>query len=182
MKLVLLFLALSFSAATASADPLSGEKTVYLVTNSDERLAVATVSFQQTERGENYVLDWHTDLFGEYFLSMRPFKCLEGPGKNWCYVPYPYENHHRVSADDLTDLEYDLLFLWKKANDYGITLWNGVYYKLEVDGDRIIGAMHDMDMNRLSAPPPEGDLRPVRESDLYEAEKDGHWLPFVIIE
>ena len=182
MKPILLFLALLFSATTAFADPLSGEKTVYLVTSSDERFAVATINFQQTESGENYALDWNNDLFGEFFLSMRPFRCLEGPERNWCYVPYPYENPHRVTADDLTDLEYDLLFLWKKANDYGITLWNGVYYKLEIDGDRIVGVMHDMDMNRMSAPPPDGVLRPIRETDLYEAEKDRNWLPVVIIE
>jgi hypothetical protein len=25
------------------------------------------------------------------FLSMRPFKCLEGADKHYCYLPYPYD-------------------------------------------------------------------------------------------
>ena len=112
---------------------------------------------------------------------MRPFKCLEGSTKYWCRVPYPYENRRLVTADDLTDLEYDLLFIWKGATEYGINMWNGVYYQLRTDGSVIIGALNEMDMDKLSAPPDDGNLRPIREVDLEPGEPESHWLPKLLI-
>ena len=71
-----------------------------------------------------YRVDLKAAAFSDHFLSMRPFKCLDGPEKTWCHVPYPYDIRRDISAD-LIDLEYDLLFLWKRNNDYGIDMWNG---------------------------------------------------------
>ena len=70
----------------------------------------------------------------------------------------------------------------KNANDYGINIWNGVYYKIdEVDGT-LIGALHEMDMDTLSAPPSQGVLRPLQAKDLHESDPDSHWLPRLVIE
>ena len=124
----------------------------------------------------------HPVSYGDHFLSMRPFKCLEGKAKYWCRVPYPYENRHVVSAGDLTDLEYDLLFLWKGATEYGINMWNGVYYRLEIEGTRLVGRLHEVDMDPLGVPPEAGNLRPIVAKDLHEADPDGHWLPVLVIE
>lgn len=112
---------------------------------------------------------------------MRPFRCLEGADKHWCHVPYPYEIKRDVSAD-LTDLEYDFLFVWKGATEYGINMWNGVYYKLTEANGKVIGILHEMDMDSLSAPPPPGELRPVQPKDLHESDPESHWLPRLIIE
>lgn len=38
-----------------------------------------------------YRVDWDDSKFGDFFLSMRPFKCLEGSEKLWCRVDYPYD-------------------------------------------------------------------------------------------
>nr|MDJ0640618.1 hypothetical protein [Paracoccaceae bacterium] len=117
----------------------------------------------------------------DHFLSMRPFKCLEGPEKHWCHVPYPYEIRRDLSAD-LTDLEYDFLFLWKAATDYGIDTWNGVYYRLEADGAGFAGTLHELDLGQLAVPPAAGELRPIAEKDLHEADPESHWLPRLIVE
>ncbi|WP_298850100.1 hypothetical protein [uncultured Ruegeria sp.] len=87
-----------------------------------------------------------------------------------------------MSADDLTDLEYDLLFIHTGATEYGIDMWIGIYYQLQTDGDRPVGQLHEMDMGLLAVPPAEGDLRPVTDKDIHEADPDSHWLPQLVIE
>ena len=120
--------------------------------------------------------------FEDHFLSMRPFRCLEGPERHWCHVPYPYEIERNIS-DTLTDLEYDFLFIWKGATEYGINMWNGVYYKLEAEpSGRLVGVLHELDMNLLSVPPEDGVTRPLKPGDLHESEPESHWLPRMIIE
>lgn len=156
---------------------LDGARQVYLVEPDGTRHAVAQIDFA----APGYSLTWNDAMFEDAFLSMRPFKCLTGPQKHWCRVPYPYDNPRDLSGD-LVDLEYDLLFLWKGAGEYGINMWNGVYYRLAPEGDRLIGTMHEMDMNILAAPPEDGVLRPVEAKDLELAEPDGHWLSRLIIE
>lgn len=164
------------------ADPLSGGKVISLSTPNGEQMAVGRIQFSADGDASKYEILWDEAPFTDHFLSMRPFRCIEGPDKNWCYVPYPYENRRRVTKGNLVDLEYDLLFIWKGATDYGINMWNGVYYKLEIDGEKIVGRLHEMNMDVLSAPPPAGELRPVESGDIHETEPESHWLPVVIIE
>lgn len=177
-----LFIISMLTASSGLADPLAGEKTLSFLTPDGKSTAVGRVHFAPDGDASGYEILWDDTRFSNHFLSMRPFRCMEGPDKNWCHVPYPYENQRRVTHGDLTDLEYDLLFLWKNTNDYGINLWNGLYYKLAIDDGRIVGRLHEIDMNTLSAPPPAGDLRPVQQKDLHQAEAESHWLPVVVIE
>lgn len=165
------------TAALLGAGAQAGERSIYLEDAAGNRIEVARLA----EQDGGYRLRMHHAPFTDHFLSMRPFKCLEGPDKHWCHVPYPYENKRDISSE-LTDLEYDLLFLWKGSGEYGINMWNGVYYVLERDGDRLIGRLHEIDMVILSAPPDAGDLRPVGPADLEPGDLDSHWLPRLIIE
>ncbi len=166
----------------ALADPLSGQKAISLIDGDGNKLLIGNVSFEPREDTAAYQINLRAGPFADHFLSMRPFRCLEGADKHWCHVPYPYPLRREVSDDDLTDLEYDLLFIHKGATEYGIDMWNGVYYRLQRDGDRLIGQLHEMDMGILSAPPEDGDLRPVSEADIHEADPDSHWLPQVVID
>ncbi len=161
-------------ASTAIAEEL----TVFLEDNSGARIEVAKIDLDDAG---GYTIDLSDGVFTDHFLSMRPFKCLEGPDKHWCHVPYPYEIAREVEAD-LTDLEYDFMFVWKGAAEYGINMWNGVYYVLRKEGDALVGVMHEMDMDQLSAPPTQGELRPIGLADLHKADPDSHWLPRMIIE
>ena len=178
MKQTTLTLAAFLAAPCLPAAPLSGTHDVFLQTAEGDRIAIASVTFGET----GYNVDINDDAFTDHFLSMRPFKCLEGPAKHWCHVPYPYEIRRVVSASDLTDLEYDFLFLWKGATDYGIDLWNGIYYRIEAEGDALVGTLHEIDMNVLAVPPEAGDLRPVKAYDIEESDPDSHWLPRLVIE
>ena len=153
-------------------------RSVYLEDVDRARIKIAELNI---EADGIYQVSMAEAAFEDHFLSMRPFKCLEGPTKNWCYVPYPYEIRRNVS-EDLTDLEYDFLFVWKGATEYGINMWNGVYYKISEENGQWIGILHEMDMDALSAPPPAGELRPLTEKDLHPSDPDSHWLPRIVIE
>lgn len=166
----------------ASSAPLTGKKTIFLIDQDNAKLNIGTIDFKPENSFTNYKITWTDEAFTNHFLSMRPFKCLSGNTKQWCKVPYPYPIKRLIRPNDLTDLEYDLLFIWKGAAEYGINMWNGVYYRLKIEGQRIIGTMHEMDMDKLSAPPQKGNLRPIRDQDLEKAEASSHWLPKVTIE
>jgi len=173
MKLVLgMILGLAASNAAAQS------RTVYLESGDGARIEIANI---QVDAQGSYSVSMDDNAFENHFLSMRPFRCLESAEKHWCHVPYPYENKRNISAD-LTDLEYDFLFVWKLANEYGINMWNGVYYKLEQSGDLLKGTLHEMDMDTLSAPPDAGNLRPVEAKHLHESDPDSHWLPQLVVE
>lgn len=183
LSLALGFGVLGFASTTASyAFTFQGEKQIKLQQEDGTSIAVGTITFSNKEGRTTYEIDWNDTRFGEHFLSMRPFKCLEGETKHWCRVPYPYEIRRNISATDLTDLEYDLLFIWKGASEYGINMWNGVYYQLEEDGERLAGTLYEMDMDKLGVPPEAGNLRPIREVDLEEGYPESHWLPKIVIE
>lgn len=162
------------AASTAQAE----QRRVFLEDMQGTRIEVATVSL--APEGP-YEVTMAEAPFTDHFLSMRPFKCLEGPEKHWCHVPYPYEILRDVSAD-LTDLEYDFLFVWKGATEYGINMWNGVYYQIEEAEGQLVGTLHEMDMDALSAPPDAGELRPLKAKDLHPSDPESHWLPRLVIE
>ena len=168
--------------STVQAAELSGKKAIKLVEVGGKTHTVAEIHFLPSANGSSYKIHWKDERFSDHFLSMRPFKCLEGSTKYWCRVPYPYEIRRQVSAVDLTDLEYDLLFIWKGAKEYGINMWNGVYYKISAEDGKLVGALNEMDMDKLSAPPDDGNLRPIREQDLEPGEPESHWLPKLVIE
>lgn len=152
-------------------------RSVYLEDRAGEQTLIATLML----RGDgSYEVSMNAPAFGEHFLSMRPFKCLEGPSKHWCHVPYPYDIKRNIS-EDLVDLEYDFLFIWKGSAEYGINMWNGIYYKIAEHDGALIGVLHEMDMDLLSAPPEPGELRPLRAQDVIESDPDSHWLPKLVI-
>lgn len=169
------------AAGKAAEAALSGEKVIYLQPAKGAEIAVGRIAFQPAGDGARYRIVWEDARFSDQFLSMRPFKCLEGPAKLWCRVPYPYAIKRRVSAQDLTDLEYDLLFVWKGAGDYGINMWNGVYYRLSLGPNGLTGRLQEIDLDVLAAPPPTGELRPIAASDLEAGDPDSHWLPRISI-
>ena len=173
-----MFKAITLGAALTAGAAYAEIQNVYLEAADGTRIQIAEIDLAEDGR---YSVTMAEAPFTDHFLSMRPFRCLEGPAKHWCHVPYPYEITRQI-GDDLTDLEYDFLFLWKGATEYGINMWNGVYYVLEDDNGRLVGALHEIDMDILSAPPDTGNLRPVEAKHLEPGEPDSHWLPVLVIE
>ena len=94
--------AFALMAMAMPARALDGGKTVYLVDKKGDRIAVASVEFTASDAGASYEIAMKESPFEDHFLSMRPFKCLEGAQKHWCHVPYPYEIRRTVTTDDLT--------------------------------------------------------------------------------
>lgn len=179
----ILFLALLGTCTGALADPFSGQKEITLRAVDGTEIAIGHVTFHADSATgtATYDLDLARDVFAQHFLSMRPFRCLEGPRQHWCHLPYPYDIDRRVSDDDLTDLEYDLLFAHKGAPDYGIDMWNGLYFKLSVEGDQLSGHLFEVDMGLLAIPPAPGARRPIGPADIHDTDPDAHWLPEIII-
>jgi len=182
MRKRLLIAAMAALACPAAAeDALApGARTLSLIGGDGTAMQVATLRLEapDADGAQGFTIDWDDALFGDYFLSMRPFKCLEGPKQLWCRVPYPYEIAREIQPGDLTDLEYAALFVWKPKGDYGIDLWNGVYYALTAQADgTLTGALHDYDMNALGIPPDAGNLRPIGAHELTLGPDDGRWLP-----
>jgi hypothetical protein len=172
---------LFLSANAALAELPTGQKTITLASASD-RVEIGTAEFAGEGKTRQISIKLHEALFKDHFLSMRPFKCLEGP-KFYCHLPYPYEWKGEVSETDLADLEYALLFVQKEPTAYGINLWHGIYYKLDLEaGGRITGKLHEVDMDILASPPKAGQLRPISHTDISATPAASQWLPELVIE
>lgn len=164
----------------AAADEVIAK--VYLSNANDERYWVADLATTPIEQGFDYRVELNTNRLGDYFLSMRPFRCLENSGRMLCYLPYPYAKPEHFSAEDLRPLEYDFLFIQREAKDYGIDPWNGLYYKMAWRDGQLQGQAHAVDLNILAAPPDSGVQFPIGESDLHPVDEAQLWLPTLTLE
>lgn len=166
--------------AVAEEPVLASELQILMEDAGGRTLPIGTLHLEPLEDGYRTKVELDESVFEDQFLSMRPFKCLPDPRETVCYLPYPYENRRQIREGDLTDLEYDLLFLHKSSSEYGINAWNGFYYELTRTQDGFTGELRETDLNVLAAPPEAGDLRPIERSALFEA-SDKHWPRRLII-
>ena len=80
--------------------------------------------------------------------------------------------------DDLSDLEYQLLFLLKKPTEFGIDAWNGLYYKLGIEEDgSITGKLMEGDLNSLQSPPSEKYAKPIDLGEFIPADSSRRLFP-----
>jgi hypothetical protein len=171
-------------STAAHADVLTGTRTITLGNAQGERIVIGQITFTPEADGKSrfkIVLD---EKLGEYFLAMRPFRCLTGPKQRLCN--FPVENEAPlVSPADLTPLEYALMFMHTLPAALHVNPFNGAYYRMKIDGERIVGRQHDVDMDPFIAPttvPLERRKRPLRDEDLTVADERSHWLPQLTIE
>ncbi len=177
-------LLLWLTLGSAQSAELNPAMTVTLHPNAGEPISIASVTVDKEGEHYRYSLTMDSSKFTDHFLSMRPFKCFQGPQHMLCHLPYPYDKTTVISADNLTDLEYDLLFIHRQASEYGINPWNGVYYKLRLDEEsgKISGELREVDLDILASPPKDGVKYPIQDSDLIEAEPAAHSYPQMVIE
>lgn len=164
----LIILILLFRPLTAAEFPKQAG--IYLVDSQQEEVRIGSVTFttEESDDSDSVTIDVDIDnsVFSEHFLSMRPFRCLTDEKEWFCYLEYPYELRLSINRDDLSDLEYQLLFIKKKPNEFGIDAWNGLYYKLRLEEDgTLTGELLEGDLNSLQSPPSEKYAKPV---DLEE--------------
>lgn len=168
--------------ATAGVAQAQARYGLYLV-SGDSRVTIGELSITALGHNDGYQFTLDEAAFSDHFLSMRPFKCLSMQEPMLCYTPYPYRNRRNISRNDLTDLEYDLLFIARTPAEFGINPWNGRYFQMRWQGDVIVGDMNEVDLNILASPPEDGGLRPLVDEDLTPSEpSETKWTPQLRIE
>lgn len=156
---------------------------IFLVDSNLQETRIGEIDFTDTDNSASAVqVNIDTSIFTEHFLSMRPFRCIEGETEWFCYLEYPYDLRSVVTQDDLTDLEYQLLFIRKTPSEFGIDAWNGLYYKLEIEPDgSITGKLLEGDLNSLQSPPSEKYARPVDLGEFIPGDKIKRLFPTIRI-
>ena len=125
------------------------------------------MTFAGDDDVRTFTVSIESSAFQVEFLSMRNFSCMRGEKETWCHIPYPYETASRITANDLVDLEYALMFLWKPPTAFGIDTWNGIYFKLALQNDgSIAGDVHDVNLGPLGVPPSDPAVRPILHTDI----------------
>ena len=176
-RIVYLFLLLI--QCTAFATPFPENAGIYLVDKQQQELKIADITFTDTQSGATAVqINLDTSKFTEHFLSMRPFRCIEGESEWFCYLSYPYDLRSLITEDDLSDLEYQLLFIRKTPSEFGIDAWNGLYYQLQIESDgTITGKLLEGDLNSLQSPPAEKYAKPIDLGEFIEADESRRLFP-----
>jgi hypothetical protein len=173
-RLVLCLASLSLPAA-AQAWEMAGRHSVSLVDAQGHEHAIGQVTFVPEGARWRFSVQLDTVRFKDYFLSMKEFKCLEGPEVQ-CYVPYPYANPGLVDAADLSWLEHSLLFLIKSPKEFGAKLWNGLIYRMSVTEAGIDGLAQAIDLNQIGSPPADLTVPPYGAEARSDIETDSRWL------
>lgn len=181
-KIILAMCLGSAVAFPVQALDLKNTMSIRLIPSSGPAFELGEIHLTPIETGYRYAIKMDTEKFGDHFLSMREFKCFEHPKQMLCHVVYPYDKPQTISEGHLTNLEYDLMFIHRKSTDYGINLWNGVYYKLEAQGNKLVGSIRELDMNILAAPPEAGIMYPITDDDLHAGSPENHAYPTLVIE
>lgn len=176
--------AMAFAGSANFAQGFPAEATISLVARDGSKTRIGTVRFGEASGGmRGFAVDLDGEEFSEHFLSMRPFRCITGDTEWYCHLPYPYDLRGTVSGDDLTDLEYSLLFIRKLPSEFGIDAWNGLYYDLVLNADGTIsGRLLEGDLNVLASPPGEPLARPIDTGSFIEGDSSKRSFPEVVIE
>ena len=179
-----LLLAMVAAPLAPLAAELSGTRGIWLGNAEGERHRVGTVEFTPVGDGKVRFKVTMAESLEEYFLAMRPFRCLTGPRQRLCHFPVEREPQV-INADDLVPLEYALLFMRTAPKSLHIDPFNGLYYRMRLTEGGIVGQLHDVDMDPFITPdsvPVERRRRPLRAEDLSPGDPRSHWLPVLRIE
>jgi hypothetical protein len=175
----IIFALVLLASGFASAAEMNGIKTVSLIGNNGEKIVIGKVRFTQQVGGTKAEFTADPKVFEERFLAMRPFLCLDGDKHSYCH--FPYKSPQLIRDDDLTDLEYQFMFLRKPRNSVSLDPTNGLYYELKKTATGFEGALREVDMTPIIVP--EGDMtRPIKRENLFVSDPTGHWLPKLVIE
>ena len=182
-RLLSLLSGILLSLGSLAAD-LSGSRGIWLSNAEGERQRIGIITFTPEAAGRTRFRIVMAETLEEYFLAMRPFRCLTGPRQRLCHFPVAREAPV-ISADDLVPLEYALLFMRTAPQALHIDPFNGLYYRMRLSERGIVGRLHDVDMDPFITPdsvPVERRQRPIRAADLSPGDPRSHWLPILSIE
>jgi hypothetical protein len=169
-------------ALPAFAWDMAGTKTITMHGRDGKAVPIGSVTFRPDGGHYSFSVKLDYSRFKDHFLSMKEFKCLEGSGEIECHVPYPYAHPDTVTATDLRWLEHSLLFLYKSPKDYGANLWNGLYYRMKVTDEGIVGTPQAIDLNLISAPPDDLSVPPYGAYERSDIAPGTRWFERLTIE
>jgi len=177
-----LFCAAVFLGAVgpAHAWEMVGTKQLELRTRDGTSIPIGTVTFTPGPDATRFAVTLDRAKFKDFFLSMREFKCVEGPEVQ-CHVPYPYANLGTVRPGDYAWLEHALVFLYKAPADYGAKLSNGLYYVLQATDDGLVGTPMAVDLNDIAAPPQHPSVPPFDQAARADIIPGTRWIDALII-
>lgn len=167
-------------AGPAHAWEMVGTKQLELRTRDGMYIPIGTVTFTPGADATRFVVTLDRAKFKDFFLSMREFKCVEGPEVQ-CHVPYPYANPGTVRPGDYVWLEHALLFLYKAPAEYGAKLSNGLYYALQATNDGLVGRPMAVDLNDIAAPPQDPSVPPFDQAARADIVPGARWIEALVI-
>ncbi|WP_374547518.1 hypothetical protein [Rhodoblastus sp.] len=167
--------------ALAVEPALNGVKDIVLHTEDGQSIVIGTVTFTPEGDGARFNIVFDDSKFAQYFLSMREFKCVEGP-EILCHTPYPYRNPGMVTARDSSWLEHALLFFYKRPADYGAKMAHGLIYTLTMTQDGFIGRPQSIDLEEIAAPPDDLTVAFFTGDHRYHIPAGARWFDSLTIE
>lgn len=166
VAIVIATVAAPFAAQAALPE---GERAIHLQRADGSHLTIGTVDFEPIdEQKSRFSIEIDHSQFRDHFLSMKEFKCVDGDAEIHCHVAYPYPMPDVVTEDDLRWLEHALLFFYKRPDEFGARLRNGLYYQLESVDGRLQGTPQAIDLDLISAPPEDTATPPFVEAERIE--------------
>lgn len=182
---LLIFVGSPVAQANTSWDQLDGKKSIVLSNPAGEQIRIATIEFTPlNSESKSFKVTLAEDRMQEYFLAMRPFKCVSGPSQQYCLFPVSNEPAV-ISKTDFTTLEYQLMFMKTKPNALHVNPFNGLYYSLSLaENGEITGVQKELDMDPFITPdavPAAKRLRPVDGKDLSAVDPRSSWMPKMTI-
>lgn len=172
------FLAAILTAAAfpATAAGISGKREIVLHGRDGSAVVVGHVVFSPRGERSAFAIEMDHARFQDFFLSMKEFKCIETTSEVFCHVPYPHAHPATVATDDYAWLEHSLLFMYKSPQEFGAKLWNGIYYRLQAEGDVLVGTPQAVDLNQIGAPPADPSRPPYPASERAEVAAGSRWF------
>ena len=135
-QFVVLLAGLLLFCQSALADIPTGSKRVVFENRSGESFELGSIEISRSGDAYRFSFSLEEANFSDQFLSMRPFKCIDGEPM-YCHLAYPYSKPETFTAADFVNLEYEFLFIVRSPKEYGIDPYNGRYYKFRVeDGEQ----------------------------------------------
>ena len=168
-------LAAALAPGAAAAWELSGVKQIALHTRDGQDIQIGTVTFTPDGNRTRFTLDVDRSRFKDFFLSMREFKCLEGPEVQ-CLVPYPYPHPETVTATDFSWLEHSLIFMFKTPSELGAKLANGVVYQMTATPEGLVGTPYSVDLNQIASPPDDPSAPPFGPAERQALDDGSRWV------
>lgn len=167
------------STSNEASSPKQTNAVIYQVMLEDKSgnsITIGTV----TKHGSKYEFARDDAKFKDFFLSMKEMKCLEGP-EILCHIHYPYPQEDVTESNNLEWLSHELLFMYKRADQFGARLRQGVFFALSPEGNGFSGTAYSLDLNDLASPPDTYNVPPIELIELEELEIENRWLPFLKI-